>query len=442
MDGQTSGQPSGTPGDDADRDDVRDLGGRGTPEHPLVVTVEARSFRRAVLVVLVMLVLLDLTLWLYGATGSFLFLLLLSWLLSIAMEPAVAWFSNRGLRRGAATAVVMVILLVGVAAFLGLFGSLFFAQLAELIKGLPGYVDQAVTWVNATFRLNLNSATILDQLQITPSKVAEWAGSVAGGVVGIIGTLLGFVFDLLTVFVFAYYFSADGPRLRRAVGSWLPVRSQKVFVTVWDIAVTKTGGFVVSKVVLASLSAFFHCLFFAVIHVPYWLPLGIFAGIVSQFIPTIGTYLGILVPALFAAFNNPISVVWIVLFATVYQQLENYVFTPRISRATMDVHPAVALGAVFVGFAVFGPIGAIIGIPLAAAVIAVIETYVQRHDLVPELRARTKGEKPAKPGDVFSGDASYVVPAGTPLTEVATERAEESAGPAAPSSDASTPGHD
>ncbi len=393
-------------------------GARGSEQTPVFVAFEPRSFRRAVIVILLLLVGLKLALYVYEALGSFLFLLLLAWLLSIAMEPAVAWFSNHGMRRGAATGVVALILLVLTVAFLAVFGSLFFTQLSELIKGLPGYVEQAVTWLNSTFHLTLDSATILSQLQITPGKVAEWASSVAGGVFGFLGAVFGVLFDGLTIFVFAFYFSADGPRLRRAVGSWLPLRSQKVFVTVWDIAVTKTGGFVVSKVVLATLSAFFHCGFFYLINVPYWLPMGIFAGIVSQFIPTIGTYIGVAIPALFAAFNDPIDVVWIIVFATVYQQVESYVFTPRISRATMDIHPAIALGSVFVGFAFFGPIGAIIGIPLAAAVIAVLETYAERHELVPALKARTKGEKPARPGDPLAGDPALVVPAGKALTEV------------------------
>ena len=247
------------------------------------------------------------------------------------------------------------------------------------------------------------------------------ASNLAGGIFGVVGTIFGFVFDGLTVLVFAFYFSADGPRLRRAIGSWLPLRYQKVFVQVWDIAVTKTGGFVVSKVVLASMSAFFHCGFFYLISVPYWLPLGIFAGVVSQFIPTIGTYIGVAIPAIFAALQDPIDVIWIIAFATVYQQIENYVFTPRVSRATMDIHPAIALGSVFVGFAFFGPIGAIIGIPLAAAVIAVIETYGDRYELVPELAVRTKGEKPSKPGDSLGGAPEVVVPAGETLAEIAIE---------------------
>ena len=118
---------------------------------------------------------------------------------------------------------------------------------------------------------------------------------------------------------------------------------------------------------------------------PFWLPLGVFAGIVGQFIPTIGTYIGVALPALFALLDKPINALWIAVFATVYQQLENYVFTPRISRRTMDVHPAVALGSVIAGAALFGPIGALIGIPIAAVALAIIDTFSKRHELVPEL---------------------------------------------------------
>ncbi len=225
--------------------------------------------------------------------------------------------------------------------------------------------------------------------------------------------------------MFAYYFSADGPRLRRAIGSWLPVGSQKVFVTVWDIAVTKTGGFVVSKVVLAALSALFHSTFFFLIDVPYWLPMGLFAGVVSQFIPTIGTYIGIIIPAVFAAFEDPIDVIWIIAFATVYQQIESYVFTPRVSRVTMDINSGVALASVFVGVAFFGPIGAIIGIPLAAAIIAVVETYGQRYDLVPELRARSRGEKDSADDPLV--DDHVELPAGVALSKVDDDARDEAA---------------
>jgi predicted PurR-regulated permease PerM len=121
--------------------------------------------------------------------------------------------------------------------------------------------------------------------------------------------------------------------------------------------------------------------------VPYWLPLSLLVGITAQFIPVVGTYIGIAIPLLFVVFQSPLTAVWIILFATVYQQIETYLFTPRISNRTMDVNSGIALAAVFVGAAIWGPIGALIGIPLAAAVVAVVGTYGRRYELVPELAA-------------------------------------------------------
>jgi predicted PurR-regulated permease PerM len=193
------------------------------------------------------------------------------------------------------------------------------------------------------------------------------------------------LFSFATILVFSFYFSAAAPKIKRLIASWLPQDRQLVFINVWDISVRKAGGFVISRLALAVIASAAHAFFFWIIDVPYWLPMGIFAGFVSQFIPTVGTYIGIIVPMLFAAFNDPWDPLWIVIFATIYQQIENYILTPRVSTATMDINSGVALGAVFVGAALFGPIGAVIGIPLVAIIIAVVETYGRRYELHPDL---------------------------------------------------------
>jgi predicted PurR-regulated permease PerM len=197
------------------------------------------------------------------------------------------------------------------------------------------------------------------------------------------------LFDLLTILVFAMYFAADGPRFLRSIASGMPPRAQRVFINVSMITTEKTGGYVVSKMILAGLSAFFHGIFFAAIGVPYWLPFALFVGITAQFIPMIGTYLGIILPVLATVFTDPWKAVAIVIFATIYQQIESYIFTPRVSKKTMDVNPAIALAAVFVGAAIWGPVGALIGIPLAAAGVAILDSYKTSYDLVPEVDSAT-----------------------------------------------------
>ena len=99
------------------------------------------------------------------------------------------------------------------------------------------------------------------------------------------------------------------------------------------------------------------------------------------------------------------------LFATVYQQIETYLFTPRISKRTMDVNPGIALAAVFIGAAIWGPIGALIGIPLAAAVVAVVGTYGHRYELVPQLEAPELEDEDDDPAE---DDASTTPPTTSP----------------------------
>lgn len=366
--------------------------GSRAPTRPEWIAINPTNARRIVIMVVVAIVLLSIANWAFTSTGSFLFLLLLAWLVSIAMEPVVLWLSTRGMRRGLATGLTMLAMVLIFAGLVELFGSVFISQLSELGTQFPNAVTAALDWVNSTFNTSIDIEQIKASLDLTPEKIGQLAGTYGGGIVGVFGSLFTFIFDVLTILVFAYYFSADSPKLRQTIGSWLPPRYQRVFITVWTISVEKTGGYVISKLVLATLSATFHVAFFWFIDVPFWLPLGVFAGIVGQFIPTIGTYIGVALPALFTLLSDPLDALWIIVFATVYQQVENYVFTPRVSRRTMDIHPAIALGSVIVGAALFGPIGALIGIPIAAVALSVLDTFSQRHALLPELASLEEEE--------------------------------------------------
>jgi predicted PurR-regulated permease PerM len=362
------------------------------PEPVRLIAFEPRALRRAVIGVLVIVTLWMIALWVFTAVSRFLFLLLLSWLFAMAMEPAVGGLARRGMRRGVATGLVGGSVLL-VAVVLGaLFGNMFLTQLSQLVQATPGVVDEVISWANRSFHLKLDADSVAASLRLTPSQVGALASDLAGGVLGLVSSLLSTLLDVFTFVVFGFYLAADGPRVRRTIGSWLPPAHQDVFVTVWDIAVAKSGGYVVSKVELATLSSIFHGVFFKAIDVPYWLPLAVLVGLLAQFVPVIGTYIGIIVPVLFVVFTSPLTALWILLFAAVYQQVETYLLTPRVSRRTMDVNSGIALAAVFVGSALWGVIGALIGIPLAAAAVAVLDTYGHRHELVPALATEPRVE--------------------------------------------------
>ena len=324
--------------------------------------------------------------WIFSQNLSFILLLAVSLLIAIAMEPPVSALANRGWRRGAATGLVMFGIFLTLIGFLALFGGILFSQATLLITNLPETVASLTDWVNQTFNQQLDPNTIINQLNIQPDQLAGAAGDFAGGVVGVISGIVGALFQTLTLTLFVFYFSADAPRLRRQIGSMMNSSAQQVLDTTWDITVKKTGGYVISKLIMAVTAGTAHAIFFSIIGVPYWLPLAIITGVTSQFIPTIGTYLGILIPVLFVVFTDPQLALYIIIFAALYQQLENYLISPRLSKITMDIHPAIAFGSVIVFANLFGVVGAFVSVPIAAAMVALFDTYGKRYELISELK--------------------------------------------------------
>ena len=111
--------------------------------------------------------------------GSFLFLLLLAWLVSIAMEPVVLWLSGRGMKRGLATGLTMLGMLLLFAGLAELFGQVFVSQLSQLGSQLPNAVTSAIDWVNSTFGTTFDLEQIQKAMSLTPDKLGELAGSTA-----------------------------------------------------------------------------------------------------------------------------------------------------------------------------------------------------------------------------------------------------------------------
>ncbi len=188
--------------------------------------------------------------------------------------------------------------------------------------------------------------------------------------------------------------------MRRTIASWFPARQQQLIANVWETSVEKAGGYVVSRLILAAAASIFTGIFFLIIGVPYWLPLAIWTGVVSQFIPTLGTYLAIGLPALIAAVQQPLDGVWVIAFGTVYQQIENYVLHPRITARTVSIHPAVAFGSVIVGATLFGPVGALVSVPVVAILQALAESFGHRYELIPEVG----GEEPEPDAPELTAD--------------------------------------
>lgn len=318
--------------------------------------------------------------WLLGRLRGLLILLLVSLFLAFAIEPAVNWLAAHRWRRGLATGFVFLVIFGLIAIFVYALGSLLADQIGQLVDAFPNYVENVLEWVNRTFDTDLSAAALREQLAGSESLQSYLSG-LAGNAVGVSATALGAVFQTFTVLLFTFYLAADGPAIRRRLLSLLPPARQREVMRALDIAITKTGGYIYSRAILAVISGLAHYMALRIIGVPYALALAVWVGIVSQFIPTVGTYLAGLLPVIVALTDQPLDAVWVLMFIITYQQFENYVLQPRITARTMNMHPAVAFGTVIAGAAILGPVGALIALPAGATLQAFIGTYLRRYEV-------------------------------------------------------------
>ena len=318
---------------------------------------------------------------------SLLRMLAVSIFFAIAMIPAINWIHGRwGWKRGAAVGAIYA----GMVVFVLLMVLVLIPAIVDFADEVGGsgtdWTDKLNSWAQDTFGKDLvNTSTAQDAASTTNSALSDWANNL----VGLASSGIGFVFSMMTVLLFTFYFAADAPRIQHALLSRMKPHRQKVWGWVVDTAVEETGGYFYSRMLLMIINGglFFVAMLLVGMPLIYALPLSIFEGFVAEFIPAVGTYIGAAVPILLTLAVQGFGAALILLiWVLIYQQVENYFLSPRLSAKTMTLNGGVAFGAALAGGAIAGPMGAFMALPIAALITSIItnatKTYGTTYDVI------------------------------------------------------------
>jgi len=325
-----------------------------------------------------------------SALRPLLIILLVSLFLSFALEPAVNRLEKLGVRRGLGTAITFLVCFAAIGGFGFQVGSLLADQVTEFNNNIPTYLSDIDDFLDDNF--GIENATSDLQAKYDSGALAKWLGDVADDLARFGTTVANVLFQLFTVALFSFYLVAEGPKVRKLVCSFLAPKRQGQILEVWDLAVSKTGGYILSRSVLAVLSGAIHWVVFEIIGLPSSLALALWVGVISQFVPVVGTYIAGVLPLIVGLLGEPVDGLWVIVTIAIYQQIENYLISPRITSHTMQIHPAVAFGSVIAGSAILGVVGALLALPAAATIQSVIASVAQRHEVSEELLS-TKTER-------------------------------------------------
>jgi predicted PurR-regulated permease PerM len=373
-----------TPNDDQVPAEVASAQPPSSPQTTVTkIEIEARIIWQTIGAVLFTIVLL----WAFNQARGIVSMVAISFFFSLALEPAVRKLTARfGWRRGAAVGAVYA----GGALFVFLLIVVLIPTIAELARAIGAngaeWINNAVDWADDTFSLDLGGVeTAGDLAENADVKLTDWADNAFGAVLGIASSGIGLIFNLATIAMFTFYLSADAPRVQAAVMRLFSPATQARVGWTWDQAIEQTGGYFYSRMILMVINGlgFFFTMVLVGVPTAIAISLSLFGGFVSVFIPAIGTYIGGAIPILITWALQGLTAGLIVLgYVLLYQQLENYWLSPKISSETMTLNGGLAFGAALAGGAIAGPMGAFTALPVAALISSFISNYYASHEVV------------------------------------------------------------
>ncbi len=314
-------------------------------------------------------------------TRSLLSMLFIALFFGIAMEPAVNHLHmKRGMRRGSATGLVFLIS----ATFLILLTFVMIPGLVKVAGEISNSLQAAVPQINDQFGTDFPESKTDPAFAEAEENVKEWVQTHASDILGLATNTIGLIFQLFTIAMFAFYFAADPPQIRRAILRKFPPAQQQRLGWAWDTAIEQTGGYLYSRLLLMIINggSFFFVMLLVGVDWTIALPMSIFEGFVAEFIPAIGTYIGAAVPILLTwGIVGLTSAVLLLIWTLIYQQLENYFLSPKISARTMEINGGVAFGAAMAGGALGGPMLAFMSLPIAALITSFLKNFSRRYPL-------------------------------------------------------------
>jgi predicted PurR-regulated permease PerM len=323
---------------------------------------------------------------LYTVRGI-LVLVLIALFVAVSFDPVVRGLVSRGVRRPFAVTIVVLVLVALFAVLVWSIVPPVVEQGGRLFADLPGYLGRLSTRWGA-------AREVTDRYHLTDrlsALAAELPGRLAGGAVGFVQNVLGTLASSLTVLVLAIYFMADMPRLRRGLIRLFPPRWRPRTAGIISLVVDKVGSYMIGNIIISLIAGVSTFVCLELVRVPFALPLAVIVAI-ADLIPLIGATLGAVICVLVSVFTVDIwpAGVIVLLFFIVYQQLENYLIAPRVMRNTVDLSPVAALLVALIGGTVLGLVGAIMAIPVAAAVKVVMSQAVATmHEPQPQGRSES-----------------------------------------------------
>jgi predicted PurR-regulated permease PerM len=305
--------------------------------------------------------------------------------LALGLDPAISWLERRGLPRWSAILIVMSGVGIIVAALVLAVVPIIVDQIGDLVEEIPGIIERfnSQDWLAVlqeqfpqlqVEEINAQVTTGLTDFFTNPDKLSE----LAGGVLQVAIAIGSGVFAVVIVFILMLYFAASLNTMKRATYQLVPASRRARFADLTEQITQSVGRYVLGQVSLAAVNGVLSFIYLSIIRAPFPAVLA-FLAFMFSLVPLVGTLSGsivIVLVCLIPGLGSPITALAAAIYYIVYMQVEAYILSPRIMHRAVKVPGALVVIAALAGGALGGILGALVAIPVAAAILLIIKQVV------------------------------------------------------------------
>jgi predicted PurR-regulated permease PerM len=327
-----------------------------TPEKPSSATVA-----RITLVVVGVLVLL------YGVylIRNILVLVLVALFIAIALDPLVRALIRWKFKRGLAVGTVFFLAVLVVVGFFASITPPLVRQTQRLAVEVPRLAEN-LSDRSEGFRDLDERYNITDRVREAVKDLPSLAAGSAGRALGIVRSVGSTFFNVLTVAILAIYFMLDWPRLIAGASKLVAKSRRERVERMSEVVFTRISGYMLGNLAISAIAGVTSFIVLTIIGVPYALPLALWVAL-ADLIPMVGASLGAIPAVIVGFFDGGLVGIVTLVFFLIYQQVENYVVSPRVMKQAVDISPAAVILSALIGATLLGFVGALIAIPIAAS---------------------------------------------------------------------------
>ena len=312
----------------------------------------------------------------FASASQVFVLIIISLFFAMGLNPAVLFIERRGLSRAKAVAATVSLVIGFVGVFIWIAAPLIIDQVNALITNAPQLISDLKN--NSTINELNKTYGIVDTVQAkvdSSIKDGKFVIGAFGGVLGVGKAFISGVFSILTILVLTLYFLAALPTVTQDAYRLVPASRRERVAKITDAIIFRVGAFVGGQITISFFASVFIFILGFALDLPYKSALALVV-FVCGLIPLIGHFIGMAIVTLIALTVSPLIAAIALASYIIYVQFENYILTPRVMKRALSIPGLVTIIAALIGTSLLGLIGGILAVPIAAAVLLILDEVV------------------------------------------------------------------